>query len=152
MREAEEWRMTPHFDRLRIKRRGVDCINFVLAILHACGIIEDVKLPFYKPGWGYGRSFNVMESLAHKCMYCIDCPETEPYEFGDVVFFRAGVQSNHTGIVLDGQLWHCAAGRRVEPMRIDERFYSAVQGAVRITQTGMQNPLSALTVADFHCA
>ena len=149
IREAEEWRATPHFDRLRIKRRGVDCINFVLAILEACEVIPSTKLPFYRPGWGYGRTFNVMENLAHKCMWCVEAPDNEPYQFGDVIFFRAGVQSNHTGIVLNDELWHCAAGRRVETLRIDEQFYTAVQGAVRITQTGYKHPLTDLTQNDF---
>lgn len=98
---------------------GVDCINFVMAILEESEVVPRGKrLPFYDERLGSFRARNVMEDLFVRFLHTrpvdvgtvLDVPE-----FGDVVICQCGKQTNHVGIVLDGWMWHVTSKAFVLP-------------------------------------
>lgn len=137
-REAEEWRGTPHFDRMKSKGVGVDCINFVAAVVQASGIWPTFTMPGYSTRTGLGRSENVIERILLKLCHCEPVGETEEWQFGDIVIFTVGRQSNHVGIFLDGFIWHSMARHLVEPMPVHRSTFEAVQGVLRLTGDGFR--------------
>lgn len=144
---CNEWRGTPHRDRLRLKKKGVDCVNFVAAVLIDAGLVRDFALPYYSANWGIGRRENVMSRLIDE-LFHVEEVTGEP-EFGDLLVFRVGRQSNHIGIVIDGECWHCMTRRFVEPSELDHRIFSDVQTILRLVAPGEKRAPETLVLNDF---
>ena len=149
MRFAHDWRGTPHVDRIAIRKKGVDCINFVCGVLIASGICPRFTMPYYDTAWGIGRSNNILERLALDCFKCEVLLDTEPWQFGDIGIFRVGRMSNHIGIVLDDELWHVSLGRMVEPEPITGRLMERIQSMVRLSEIGFNRHPETLKLEDF---
>lgn len=147
---AHDMRGTPHVDRIAIKGVGIDCVHFVSGVIIASGISESFRLPFYKPQWGIGRRNNVLERVTLDCLHCHVIDEREYLQFGDIAIFKVGRQSNHVGVILDGDLWHVRLGRMVEPEPVTIPLLQTLQAAIRIDATGLKKRPESLTIQDFH--
>lgn len=151
LKSCEQWRGTPHRDRLRLKSRGVDCINFVAAVAIENGIVESFTIPFYQASWGIGRKNNIMERLMMECFNVQKVANAERADLrnGDVLIFRVGQQSNHVGIVCQDQCWHCMVNRTVEPCTLDASLLIDIQSVLRFTEKGFKKRPEMLAFEDF---
>lgn len=146
---AKLWLGTPHHDRMAKVGAGIDCIHFVREILIAGGMTDPFKCPYYLPRWGIGRGNNVLERLLLKCYDAAVVPFGKPLKNGDIFIFAVGKQSNHCGIVLDGECWHSQARHVVHPMKITPDILERLQSVVRIKKPGLRFRPELLTSEDF---
>lgn len=128
---------------------GIDCIHFVREVLISAGLSERFECPYYLPRWGLGRGNNVMERLILKCFNAEIVPFGEPLRNLDILVFAVGRQSNHCGIVLDGQCWHSQALRCVHPIPINSELMERLQSIVRINKPGLRFRPENLTQEEF---
>lgn len=147
--EAKEWHGTPHHDRMRKKAVGVDCINFVCAVLITAGIHEDFRMPGYNTRTGLGRAENTLERVILATFHARALEDREAWEFGDLIIFKVGRASNHIGIWLNDRIWHVQARRFVEPIVAKQSTYDTVQSVLRITDTGFRQPPENIKPEDF---
>lgn len=92
--EARTWLGTPWHHRARVKGAGVDCIQFLAAVFHACGLCPAIDTGDYPRDWMLHRDEErLLEGL---CRYAreIDAPG-----LGDIVVYRFGRCYSHAGIV-----------------------------------------------------
>ena len=95
---ARAWAGTPHRHRIAVRGVGIDCIHLFREIYVGSGLLPPFELPSYDVRLGLRVRHNVMEdalcAVAH-------FEAVNPYEpaFGDVMIFRVGRTSNHTGVV-----------------------------------------------------
>lgn len=157
---AERFRGTPHRNRLCLPGEGVDCINFVLAVLRAAEIIPGHRLPSYDERLGTFRKTNVMQAIFLRYLDAEALPAEAPQAFGDLVICRCGRQTNHVGIVLENDpptrespgraefgttvMWHVPARGFVGP-EAWTLWSSRVQSLVRIRTAGLQADPGKLT-------
>jgi hypothetical protein len=128
-----------------IKGKGVDCVHFVAAVLADAGIVEPFKrLPSYPLTWGLCAPENVVALGLQKILAVRRLPPSG-FQFGDIVIFRAGRQSNHAGIIVDGRLWHVMTGGVVHAGLI-ARFVKGMQEIVRLTDRGWKAELSSVNL------
>jgi hypothetical protein len=122
----------------------VDCIHFVAAVVTLAGLIPRPQMPFYDERLGSLRNRNIMEDIVLEHCHAESHPVTDPPEFGDIVICQCGRQTNHTGIIIDGLMWHVPAKGFVagEPW---EEWQPRAQALVRITATGYKKDPSKLT-------
>jgi cell wall-associated NlpC family hydrolase len=147
--EAQRWHGTQHRDRMAKVGVGIDCLYFVREILVAAGLLPSWRFPFYKPAWGVGRDFNVMERVFLKCCHARVLDDGEPWLDGDILVFSVGRQSNHVGMILGGQVWHSVAARGVENVDLDHSITDAMQSVLRLVEPGFISRPEELTPADF---
>lgn len=137
---AKAWQGTPHRNRVALMGRGIDCIRFVVEILKAAEIVDASPLPAYPIAWGIGDQVN---KIAPALALMLDVERIRPDDWkpawGDVLIWKVGKQSNHCGIVLDGQAWHVANGIPVGPVSI-ELTRHAFQEILRIRRPGWTVP------------
>lgn len=103
------WEGTPFRKKTCLKgsRGGVDCAQFVMAIVRECGQLPDLPIPEYVVFDG-GSPMAEKWHCWVKSQQCAT-PVTKPEELqsGDVLFFRGKAIGNHTAIVLDPPFfWH----------------------------------------------
>ncbi len=140
---AKRWAGTPHKNRIAVPgpAGGVDCIRFVFEVVTAAGILKPFALPHYREALGLLRASNVMETLMREYAQCesvdVEGRQTVP-EFGDVAIFQCGEQSNHTGIVIDGDVWHVPGKGRVGPDAW-VNIAPKLQRLMRFTDTGFKH-------------
>lgn len=147
---ARRFQGTPHRNRLCLPGEGVDCINFVLAVLQAAGITPHHRMPFYDERLGALRRHNVMETIFLRFLDAEALGPDTPPEFGDLVVCKCGRQTNHVGIFLqaerDAQLamWHVPARGFVGP---DDwgQWRERVQSLIRIRSAGLLGDPGKLT-------
>lgn len=104
---AETFRGTPHMQRRREAGRGVDCVQFVIAVLQASGVLPDFQWPQYRQDIGFRIGRNQLGDLMREVFYAesIEVAGWEP-KTGDVGIFKCGKTSNHCGIIIGGRFWH----------------------------------------------
>jgi len=94
--EALSWNGTPYHHAARVKGHGVDCAQFLIAVVEA---VTGRKIPVesYPPDWCLHRNdetfLEVLEQHAHR----IEGPPLP----GDVAMFRWGRTVSHGAVVLD---------------------------------------------------
>lgn len=127
---------TPHRNRMARpgKNGGVDCIHFVAEVLSGAGVILPHTLPAYDERLGVLRARNVIEDILLQHLHAEIAPEPE---FGDIVICTCGRQSNHVGIVIDGQMWHVPGRGWCGPEALGN-WAARVQSFVRLTDTGLR--------------
>lgn len=145
---AGKWLGTPHKNRMAKPGVGIDCLGFLREVAVDTGVLPPFDLPFYNPSWGIGREFNVIERVLLDCCHSQRVKAHEEIEFGDVVVWTVGRQSNHVGIVLDGAVWHVQARRHCQPDPINEAMMERLQAVVRLTGEGFLRRPETLTVED----
>jgi hypothetical protein len=130
-----------------IKGKGVDCLNLIAAVLGEAKIVEPVKrLPSYPLAWGLMSPENV---LGKGLGQVLTARRLDPsgFKFGDIVVFKAGRQSNHVGIIVDGRLWHVMTGGTVQPTLI-ARHIGGIQEIVRLIDRGWKKDPNTVKVKD----
>lgn len=147
-RECARWAGTPHFNRLAVPGQGVDCIHFVKAILAAAGIIPDFRLPWYDERLGALRTSNILETLLVEHLHAEARPP-DAGQFGDVVICKAGRQTNHVGILIDGKMWHVPGRGRVGGDSWSQ-WRERTQSLVTITAEGYRMTPAGLTWPEIH--
>jgi hypothetical protein len=146
---CQKWAGTPHRNRVAVAgyTGGVDCLRFVFEVVIAAGILPRFSLPSYNERLGILRDRNVMEPIMMEYAHCEAVDVGSRFvapEFGDVAIFSCGPQSNHTGIVIDGEVWHVPGRGRVGP----EAWINVapkLQRLMRFTGTGFAQDIKSLT-------
>lgn len=141
---AADFAGTPHRDRMALPREGVDCVNFVLAVLIRTGVVPPAQLPFYHEALGSLRRRNVIEDILAAHLHCDVLQPGSPAEFGDIVVCQCGRQSNHVGIIIDGSFWHCPARGHCGP-EAWHQWAARAQCLVRVTAPGYKAAPASLT-------
>lgn len=130
---------TPHRARVAIPGRrsgGVDCIHFVDRVLVGAGVIPEHTLPGYDDRAGVFRQRNIIEDILVRHLIADTLPEDAEAAFGDIVICKVGRQSNHVGIVIDGDLWHVPGGGNCCYEHLGN-WRTRIQSFVRITALGL---------------
>ena len=97
VREATSWIGTPFHTGARDKGRGVDCINLLIGVFAAVGVIKPIDLEFYPNDWHlHSDDPRFMRGLLQ---YADPLPEGERPLPGDIAMFRYGRQAAHGGIM-----------------------------------------------------
>jgi cell wall-associated NlpC family hydrolase len=135
--EAQRWIGTPHRDRIAIVGVGIDCINFVYEVLIAAEILERRTIGGYNTRIGYLEKTEKLKRAFKHCAHVKELPPGDP-QFGDIVIFSEGKFSAHSGIVIDGSIWHSLAQRTVT-MSTFEEWQKHIDCLLRITEIGLKN-------------
>jgi hypothetical protein len=145
----EKWRGLRHINRQANPGKGIDCIRLVLEVYFDNELLERKPLPNYPNTWGLASPENVMAAgLAAAAEFQrIPIADWQP-EFGDLVVWKAGSQSNHIGIVADGVIWHVMTGGKVGPSPISP-VKRRCQEALRLTKKGWRLDPADLNMKDF---
>lgn len=150
---AEKWAGTPHRDRMAKVGVGIDCLYLMREIAVDAGILPAWDFPYYHPGWGVGRQFNIIERIFTKCCH-VERATTEEInegrlQFGDILVFRVGRQSNHVGMAMDGRCFHSQARHLVTFTPLAEPVIDRLQSVLRFTDAGFKMRPENLTHQDF---
>lgn len=144
--EAQTWEGTPHRDRMAKRGVGIDCLYFLAAVACKFDVLPPFTMPFYRPIWGVGREFNVIERVLLGCCHATVVDKDGPLETGDAVIFSVGRQSNHVGLVIGAHLWHSIVDQGVVADDItDARPWQSV---VRLHAPGFTRRPETLSVKD----
>lgn len=135
-REAARWIGTPHRDRLARIGVGIDCINYVYAILIAAGVVEWKEIGGYNTSVGFKETTHRMKNAFKACVQCVEIQPTEPVQFGDVIVFKEGRFAAHGGFYADGKIWHALA-RRTVTANVFGEWLPLVDCFLRITAIGL---------------
>jgi len=137
-----EWEGTPHYNCLRTKGVGVDCVNLVSAVYIESGILDDVAFGRYSTTEGQddqsGALLRVLAGAVHLKTVKGWRDDINILEFGDIAVFRTRPYSAHMAI-YDGEfLWHSIGQRAVlkTPMSDWEHRISSFH---RVTKLGWKN-------------
>lgn len=93
--EAATWRGTPWHHNARIKGVGVDCAQYLAAVYHASGIIEEVAPREYAADWALHRNQELF--AAEVLRHAVPVDEPGP---ADVVLYKVGRTFSHGAIVV----------------------------------------------------
>jgi len=97
--EAMTWCKTPYHHHGRVKGAGVDCVQILIAVYSACGIINECETGHYAPDWMLHRSEEIYLAGIEKYMHKVDAPQP-----GDVALYKFGRCISHAGIVVEWPL------------------------------------------------
>lgn len=134
---------TPHHSRMAIPGTGVDCVHFVMFVLQAAGLLPKMTLPSYDDRIGRLRERNIIEDLLTEHLHC---ERTASPDFGDILVCRCGRETNHVGIVIDGEFWHVPGRGRCGPEAL-ANWLPRTQCFLRITAPGLKADPALLTAA-----
>lgn len=95
--EASRWLGTPWHHMARVRGAGVDCIQFLAAVYHACSLCPDIDTGDYPPDWMLHRSEERMLEGIRQYADEIESPHRP--QVGDIVVYRFGHCYSHAGIV-----------------------------------------------------
>lgn len=136
---ADSYEGTPHRNRIAIPGVGVDCIMLVIAIYRGARLIPEFDLPQYKPNLGFFSERNIVGTIIQLCGDFEEInPARQRLQFGDLLIFKVGHQSNHIGIVIDNKCVHSAAGRGFRRSLITRRFLEEIQTVLRMVKPGIR--------------
>jgi NlpC/P60 family putative phage cell wall peptidase len=115
--EAESWIGTTFHHRAWVKGAGADCLGLIYGVYRAVGLIDDIKIPFYRPDFMHHRDEETYLGGLLEHGHRVERPEA-----GDVAMFKYGRVFGHAGIVVDWpHLIHAFAERgRVCPGEADQ--------------------------------
>lgn len=94
--------------------KGIDCIHLVMQAIYGAGVLEPRKLPPYRTRWGLVSPENLM-AKALCLMFWASRHKNAVAQYGDIIIWTCGKQSNHCGFVgkdSEGELtcWHVLKG------------------------------------------
>lgn len=135
LRRLEEFEATPHLHRRATPGVGVDCVHLVIEALKAGGAVaEDFTVPGYSRNEGIGKRRNFAADLFIEA-FNVHEVGTDEITDGDVLFFTVNRTTNHLGICMGGDVWHClwtAGVVRDNPTTIAPR----IQTVLRFSKAG----------------
>lgn len=94
--EARRWIGTPWHHRARIFGAGVDCVQLLIAVYHACGLCPNVDAGDYPADWMIHRTDERLLAGLQEYAHETDTPGP-----GDVVAFKFGLSYSHVAIVTE---------------------------------------------------
>jgi cell wall-associated NlpC family hydrolase len=108
--EARTWLGTPYHHMARVKGAGVDCLQILIAVYAAVGLIEPFDTGYYPYDWMLHRDEErYMQGLLQHAT------RTTTPMMGDVALYKFGRTYSHAAIVLDADLFiHSYVGKGVE--------------------------------------
>jgi cell wall-associated NlpC family hydrolase len=96
VREALSWQLTPFHDCSRVKGAGTDCLNLIIGVYSAVGLIEPFDPEPYSPQWfqhkDEPRFLQGLERYAHRVEKSLP---------GDVAMYCYGRHAAHSAIIVD---------------------------------------------------
>jgi NlpC/P60 family putative phage cell wall peptidase len=93
---ARTWLGTSYHHHARVKGVGVDCGQFVAAVFHEAGFIEDVNTGPYSHDWMCHRDEERYKTLVERYAVKVDRAPMD----GDIILFRFGRTLSHGAIVV----------------------------------------------------
>ena len=142
------WEGHRHLDRRAEAGKGIDCIHLVLEALISSGAITRDRLPTYSIKWGLMTPENLMAEGLTRLWHAERIQDTSTVQWGDIVIWKAGTQSNHCGFVAhpsqagatDLAVWHVMKGGKVHSSPLGP-VLRRCQELVRLVKPGWQcNP------------
>ncbi len=97
--EARSWLGTPFHHEARVKHAGVDCLQLLVGVYAAVGLLPDLDTPHYSPDWHLHQTEELY--LDGIRQYCDLLPASELPQPGDIAMFRYGHQAAHGAIVIE---------------------------------------------------
>ncbi len=94
--EAMTWLRTPYPHNARVKGAGVDCIQILIAVYSAVGLIDDVVTGDYVPDWMLHRDEECYLAGITRYTHLIEIPKP-----GDIAMFKFGRTASHGAIVME---------------------------------------------------
>jgi cell wall-associated NlpC family hydrolase len=131
----QAYEQTPHRHRRAEPGIGVDCVHLVVEALKAASVIPaEFVVPGYQRNTGYMKSRNHAADLFAAAFYTKEVSADE-IEDGDVLFFAVNRTTNHVGICMGGDVWHCTwtAGVLRDP---PSQIAPMIETVLRFTRTG----------------
>ncbi len=99
--EATSWLGTPYHHMGRVKGAGVDCLQILIAVYSAVGLMPAIEPGYYPGDWMLHRDEE--RYLSGALQHAQPLPEGAAPQPGDVVLYRFGRCFSHSAIVLDAQ-------------------------------------------------
>ena len=94
--EARSWLHTPYVHHARVKGHGVDCVQLLIAVYAAVGVIEDFDPGFYTAEWYLHRDEEVyLNGVA------LNGERSDIGGVGDIAMYRFGRTVSHGGIIVE---------------------------------------------------
>jgi len=111
--ELAEWLGTPWRHRCSVKKRGCDCIGFVIGVLTDIGALEFNKstIPDYQQDWHMHKKNELLIKSLRE--------QNGLQEFhslpinGDILVFKYGKTNAHVGIYMNNNIYHSVNNRAV---------------------------------------
>ena len=94
---ARSWLGTPYHHMAGLKGIGADCGQFIAAVFHEVGLMEQPQIDAYPRDWMCHRTEERFREIAERYMVRVDRPARP----GDILLFRYGRTLSHGGIVVD---------------------------------------------------
>ncbi len=110
------WHGVPHRDRIAVPGVGIDCIQLVIQVHIAAGLIPPTVVSGYDVQAGMFKQTDRLKNAIKSCADVVEADPDQP-QFGDVVIFKTGTRSGHVGFYTSNELWHALAGRCVTVSR-----------------------------------
>ena len=102
--EARSWCGTPYHHMARIKGVGVDCLQILIGIYSAVGLVpQDIDPGYYPNDWMLHRSDE--RYLDGVSRYARELPDGSEAKPGDFVVYLFGRCYSHSAIVLEPGLY-----------------------------------------------
>lgn len=92
--EARGWIGTPFHHRQRTRGRGVDCVNLLIAVYAAVGLVPEISLPWYPHDWHMHRDRELLIETLERYAYPVGAAGA-----GDVAVYGYGRSISHAAIV-----------------------------------------------------
>jgi cell wall-associated NlpC family hydrolase len=134
--ELDSWLGTPYKHWSGVKRKGVDCIHFVVKVLQATGGDQGrhINIQRYPKDWHLHRGDQLLKKGIENQLYVnmINDPTKEklsmiePFGSGDIILFKFGRQAAHVGILVGEEVYQTvdATGVIKKPLKGD--FFSRI--------------------------
>lgn len=128
-----EWEGTPFAHWTGVKQRGCDCIHFIVRVLEECGIAIG-PIPWYPKDWHIHNDaellLNGMLAEPRFMKADVDNPIN-----GDIILYKFGKVSSHSGFYLDDYVYQAITGIGVERRHwIDRAWYKRRSHAFRLME------------------
>lgn len=94
--EARRWIGTPFHHRQRQLGRGVDCVNLLIAVYSAAGLVPEIELPWYAPDLHLHRDNTLLIDILNRY-----ARPANPVFSGDIAVYGYGRSISHAAIVED---------------------------------------------------
>lgn len=98
--ESLTWRGTPFHDCSGVKGAGVDCAHFLKCVAVESGLVEDFKIPAYKPQWFIHHDEPLFLQILERYADPIDKAEALP---ADIAMYNFGKHAAHGAFIIDEQ-------------------------------------------------
>lgn len=97
--EAKSWLGTPFHHAARVKGVGVDCVNLLVGVFSASGLIPSFEIDAYPQDWHLHNDAALF--LDGVLKFADPVPDGETPQAGDVAMFRFGRHAAHGAIIVD---------------------------------------------------